>query len=87
MGDYTVGRPVIHKVLKLRIWGVPPAGGPLLKLPTARAETSSSVVCGAKERTDVGAELGTDDLVGAELGEVRNSKFRTCIALPQGSAI
>ena len=26
-------------------------------------ETSSSVVCGAKERTDVGAELGTDDLV------------------------
>ena len=36
-------------------------------------ETSSSVVCGAKERTDVGAELGTDDLVGAELGEVRNS--------------
>ena len=37
-------------------------------------ETSSSVVCGAKERTDVGAELGTDDLVGAELGEVRNSR-------------
>ena len=37
------------------------------------SETSSSVVCGAKERTDVGAELGTDDLVGAELGEVRNS--------------
>ena len=23
--DYTVGRPVIRKVLKTRIWGVPPA--------------------------------------------------------------
>ena len=31
------------------------------------------MVCGAKEHTDVGAELGTDDLVGAELKEVRNS--------------
>ena len=31
-----------------------------------KSETSSSVVCGAKERTDVGAELGTDDLVGAD---------------------
>ena len=56
-------------------------------------ETSSSVVCGAKERTDVGAELRTDDLVGAELGEVRNSEFRTSsefrtnIAPPRGSAI
>ena len=79
---YRAGWLVIRKVLKLRIWGVPPAGGPLLKLPTARAETSSSVVCGAKERTDVGAELGTDDLVGAELSEVRNSEFRTYIALP-----
>ena len=44
-------------------------------------------MCGAKERTNVGAELGTDDLVGAELGEVRNSEFRTYIALPRGSAI
>ena len=35
-------------------------------------ETSSSVVCGAKECTGVGAELGTDDLVGADLVEVRN---------------
>ena len=46
-----------------------------------RPETSSSEVCGAKERTDVGAELGTDDLVGAELGEVR-TEFRTNIAPP-----
>ena len=51
-----------------------------------KSETSSSVVCGAKERTDVGAELGTDDLVGAELGEVR-TEFRTNIAPPRGSAI
>ena len=45
------------------------------------------MVCGAKERTDVGAELGTVEHVGAELGVVRNSEFRTYIALPRGSAI
>ena len=44
-------------------------------------ETSSSVVCGAKERTDAGAELGTDDLVGADFGAVR-TEFRTNIAPP-----
>ena len=36
------------------------------------SETSSSVVCGAKECTGVGADLRTDDLVGADLVEVRN---------------
>ena len=44
-------------------------------------------MCGAKERTVGSAELGTDDLAGAELGEVRNSEFRTYIAPPRGSAI
>ena len=29
-------------------------------------------MCCAKERTDVGAELGTDDLVGAVFGAVRS---------------
>ena len=39
---------------------------------------------GAKERTDVGAELGTDDLVGADFGAVRNIKSHLyCTALRQ----
>ena len=37
-----------------------------------RPETSSSEVCGALEHTGGGAELGTVELVGADLGEVRN---------------
>ena len=27
---YRVGRPIGHEVLKVRIWGIPPAAGPLL---------------------------------------------------------
>ena len=30
-------------------------------------------MCGAKERTNVGAELRTDDLVGADFGEVSHT--------------
>ena len=33
---YRAGRPIICQVLKTKIWGVPPAGGPLLLLPTAK---------------------------------------------------
>ena len=51
------------------------------KLDHLQPETSLSVVCGAKERTDAGAELGTDDLVGADFGAVR-TEFRTNIAPP-----
>ena len=28
--NYNLGRPIGHEVLKVRIWGVPPAGGFLL---------------------------------------------------------
>ena len=34
---YSVTQVVWHKVLLTQIWGVPPAGGPLLQLPTAQS--------------------------------------------------
>ena len=34
---YTLRRSIMREVLPTIIWGVPPAGGPLLQLPTAQA--------------------------------------------------
>ena len=33
-----LGRPIVRQALMMRIWGVPPAGGLLLQLPTAQAD-------------------------------------------------
>ena len=41
-GLYTLRRPVMGEVLSTRIWGVIPAGGPLLQLPTAQAGRGNS---------------------------------------------
>ena len=40
--QYRAGRPISREVLKVMIWGVPPAGGPLLQLPTALASQGNS---------------------------------------------
>ena len=40
--QYSAFHPVIHMVLKMRIWGIHPACGPLLQLPTAQESPCKS---------------------------------------------